>query len=198
MIPPKKKIYIVVAVAVVTSVCLLVLGVIPFAGQVQRSSRAFASQRALLALISVRIDEVKGFQDDRSSLSYNLNRIESSFVEVDSPVVFLNHLETIAELSQLSIKIYPFQSQVAIEDLWLSIGFRVNLGGKAQDCLRFLEALEQSKWLFEVLELNLQKISDENLYHREFEDLQKGDAYLSLTIKAYSGEVPTPEDRPRL
>jgi len=195
MLSPKKKIYIVVAVAVVVSVCLLVLGVIPFAGQVARSSQAFAGQRALLDLINVRIDEVKGFQDDRSSLSYNLDRIESAFVEADSPVVFLNHLETIAKLSNLSMKIYPFQSRVALEDLWLSVGFRVNLGGRVQDCLRFLEALEQSKWLFEILELDLKKISDENPHYREFEDLQPGDAYMSLTIKAYSGEIPTPADR---
>ena len=195
MLSPKKRICITVAVAVVISVCLLVLGVVPFAGQVQRSSRAFASQRALLDLISVRIDEVKGFQDDRSSLSYNLNRIESAFIEADSPVVFLNHLETIAQASSLPIKIYPFQSKVTPEDLWLSIGFRVNLGGKVQDGLRFLEALEQSKWLFEVLELNLQKISDRNPYYKEFEELQKGDAYISLTLKAYSGEIPAPEDR---
>jgi len=195
MLSPKRKIYIAVAVAVVISVCFLVLGVIPFQSQVVRSSRAFTSQRALLDLINVRIDEVKGFQDDRSSLSHNLNRIESVFVEADSPVVFLNHIEMIAQLSNLSIKIYPFQPKVAMDDLWLSVGFRVNLGGRGQDCLRFLEALEQSKWLFEVLELNLQKISDENPNYKEFEGLQKGDAYLSLTVKAYSGEIPAPADR---
>lgn len=189
---PKRKIYITMAVTLVVSVCLLVLGIIPFAGQMVQSSQAFASQRALLDVINARIDEVKGFQDDRSSLSHNLDRLDSVFVEADSPVLFLNHLETIARASSLSIRIYPFQPQVAADDLWLSIGLRVNLGGGVQGCLRFLEALEQSKWLFEVLELDLQKISDESSGYREFENLQKGDAYCSLTLKAYSGEMPTP------
>jgi len=61
MLSSKNKIYIAVAVAIVAVMCLLVMGVIPFAGQVQRSSSAFASQRALIDLINVRIDEIKSF-----------------------------------------------------------------------------------------------------------------------------------------
>lgn len=191
MVSPKRKIYIIVVIAVIMSVCILMFGLLPFAGKVIRSSRALTGQMALLDLINVRIDEVKSFRDDSSSLRNSLDRIESVFVEANSPVAFLAHLERIAMLSQLSIKTYPFESEVKKDDMWSSIGLNVRLGGTVQNTLRFLDALEQSKWLFEILELSLQKVPDENPYYREFPELQKGDAYLSLTLKAYSGEVNT-------
>jgi len=191
MVSPKRKIYIIVVIAVIMSVCILIFGLLPFAGKVIRSSRALAGQMALLDLINVRVGEVKSFHDDSSSLRNSLDRIESVFVEADSPVVFLAHLESIAKLSQLSIKTYPFQSEVKKDDLWSSIGLNVHLGGTVQNTLRFLDALEQSKWLFEILELSLQEVPDENPYYREFPELQEGDAYLTLTLKAYSDEPPT-------
>lgn len=176
-------------------VCIVAFGVVPFAGKTKASSRAFASQKALLDLIETRIEEIRGFQDGHSELKQNLERIENSFIEPGSPVNFLDYLEEGAGLTDVVIKVRPLSTELEPDDLWLSIGFRVNAGGSAENCLRFLEVLEQSNWLFEILQFNLQKVPEENPYYKEFKSLEPGDAYMSLVIKAYSGQIPTAEQK---
>lgn len=189
---PKNKIYISVAITVIISLCLVVFGIVPFLGRVKQNSEEFTAQRGLLDLAEARIEEVKAFQDGHSALQQDLNRIEHAFIEADSPVVFLGELEQAAMSAGLPIKISPFGSKLEPDDLWLSAGFGVSAAGALESCLRFLELLEQSRWLFEISQFSLAEVSEEQLSSRGFEGLEPGGVTMTLTLKAYSGEVPTP------
>jgi len=188
MISSKNKIYIIFTTASILFLVLIIFGAIPFLGEIKQSSQNLISQRSLLNLIDARITEVAGFQDNRSQLRQDLSRIESVFIEEDSPVVFLNYLEKTAEATNLSIKIYPNPTNSALTDLWSSIGLRLSINGDVKDCLRFLEILERSKWMFEVSYFSLDKTSGISQYSSAFKDLEEGDAYMSIVVKAYSGE----------
>ena len=188
MILSKNKIYIIIVAFIIIFLMLIALGAVPFFGKVKQSSQNLVSQKSLLNLINARIIEVEGFQDNRSQLRQDLNRIESAFIEEDSPVVFLSYLETTANATNLSIEIYPNPINFITEELWSSVGLRLSISGDVKDCLKFLEILEHSKWMFEISYFSLDKISEISQYSSAFKDSEEGDAYMSIVVKAYSGE----------
>ncbi|NQU82755.1 MAG: hypothetical protein HQ539_02290 [Parcubacteria group bacterium] len=190
MLSHKRKIYTITAVSFVVFVALIIGAVVPFLNKIKQSSSDFANQKVISELIQARIDEVESFQSDHSVLKQNLNRIESSFVEITSPVVFLSYLEQASEKAGVLMNTYPYAVKVELDDIWSSIGFRITAGGVVKDCLRFLEMIEQSKWSFEILEFDLEQIPKVNPRYKEFETLEQGDAYMTIIIKAYSGEPP--------
>lgn len=186
MISSKNKIYITVGVFIIIFLVLIALGAIPFLGKVKQSSQNLVAQNSLLNLVNARIVEVEGFQDNRSQLRQDLNRIESVFIEEDSPVIFLNSLESIAKRTELSIDIFPSAASSETTDLWSSVGFRLSIEGDVENCLKFLEILEHSKWMFDILYLSLDKTLKTNQYEEAIENTEK--AYMSIAVKAYSGE----------
>jgi len=180
--------YITASVFIVVFLVLIILGAIPFLGKVKRSSQNLVSQKVLLNLVNARIVEVEGFQDGHSQLRQELHRIESVFVEKDSPVVFLNHLENTAQKANLSIDVYPSSVSIESTDLWSSIALQLSINGDVKDYLRFLKMLEHSEWMFEISYVSLDKTSKSIQYNWSSEDLEEGKAYMSIAVKAYSGE----------
>lgn len=164
---------------------LLKLGIFFFIGELKGLSQSIILQRKVQNLLESRIEDFKGFQKNYSFYYPVFEKIENSFVDKEAPIEFIEFLEKEAKDANLSIKISPLAVDSGKKETWISMGFQVLLQGNFLNSLRFLERLEQCPWLVEILQVKIEKIS-ENGKIGEPKNLETNNAQFSLEIKVFS------------
>ncbi len=190
MISIKKKVYITLFVFSLLIGVLLRFGFFQVFQGLKGSSQELLLQKKVLDLFQSQVKDLENFQRDYSLFQPVLEKLQSSFVDKEVPIDFIEFLERETAKTGLSIKISPLAVSLNERDPWLPVVFSVSVGGVSSDCLRFLERLEQSPWLVEISQLNIERITEKSARTKEFETLKVGDVYSTLILKAFSGEVP--------
>jgi len=187
--PAKKKIYLLVLAVCLVDVLLFSLVLLPLSGRVKANSDNLNTQKISLAVLAAQGESLGNFQKNVDDLENYSRLVRSVFIDASAPVEFIEFLEDQAENYHLQLIASPFDSPPIKGDLWSSIGTRVNVEGQLADCLRFVEMLESSQWAITIVSFNLQKVVQEE----EASDsgaVPRGEASLSLEIKAFSGQPP--------
>jgi len=89
----------------------------------------------------------------------DLEKISKEFVDPKVPVEFIKFLEQNAKNSGLSVDISPIATEEK-ENEWPSLSFQITTNGSFPSLLKFLEKLENSPYLIEILNLNLMRINE--------------------------------------
>lgn len=186
MITAKRKIHLTLLSFGILCILLVGFGVMPIVKQIQKGSQDLALKKATLDLLKNQILNLKEFRENYELLEQDLNKIDDSFIDPEAPIDFIEFLESEAQNANLEMMISPFSFPPQKDDPWQSTGFRVNLGGSFSDCLRFLERLEQSPWLIELSQLDVERMAEKSPRPRGFEALGTGDVLTTLTLKAFS------------
>lgn len=147
-------------------------------------------QKKVEKLLELRVKNFENFQKNLPVFEEISQKIESSFVRKDAPIKFIEFLEKLAKDARISLKIKPLDLKKKENDLWEPVGFQITLLGKFSQCLRFLEKLERAPWLVEIYQLSIDRITEEKLRFKEFQDLKTGDVSFSLSFKTFSYEAP--------
>ena len=190
MILTKKKVYITLFIFSLLIGVLIRFGFFPVFQGLKESSQELLLQKKVLNLFQSQVGDLKNFQRDYSLFQPVLEKLQSSFIDKEVPIDFIEFLERETVKAGLSIKIFPFAISLSEKDPWLPVAFSISVGGVSSDYLRFLERLEQSPWLTEISQLNIERITERNARTKEFETLKVGDIYATLILKAFSGEMP--------
>jgi len=169
-----KKIYFVFFLWIIFFFLLLKIGVFFFVGEFKNFSQNIVLQKKVQNLLELRIKDFENFQKNHFFYQSIFKKIENSFVNKEAPIEFMEFLEKEAKDASLSIKISPFVVSAKEKGYWVSLGFQILLQGNFSNCLRFLERVEQSPWLVEILQINVEKISEIN------------DVRFSLKIKVFT------------
>ena len=184
----KQKIYLTLVLFGAMFLILIIFGFLPFFKKVKTISQEFNLEKNTLDLVQTQLEELKDFQRKASSYHPFLEELQKLFVVEDAPISFIEFLEKEAKTSQLSLKINPLNIKPSEADPWIPVSFSVSLGGSFPSCLRFLDRLENSPWLVDIFQLNVERVSKKSSWQRKFESLQPGDVYFNLSLKAFSGK----------
>lgn len=175
MYSSEKKNYFVLALWLIFLGVLIILILLPSIGEVKNTSERIVFQKKALSFFRERIEDFENIEKDYPFYQPVIEKIGASFVDLEVPVKFIEFLERTAKDFGLIIKVSPFNAPFKEDDIWLSVGFQISLKGDFSDYLRFLEKLEQSSWLVEILQLNIRKT--------------KEDISFNLTLKVFSNKT---------
>ncbi|MCD6500868.1 hypothetical protein J7K42_02525 [bacterium] len=189
----KRKIYL-INLSFLTVFCLgIIFGVLPLLAEIKKSSEDLRFQKRAFNLFQNQLTDLENFQKDYSSYQSTLEKIKKSFVSPDVPIRFIEFLEKEARESEIEIEIFPLTFSSPQSDSWKSTGFRIFVGGPFSNCLRFLERLEQSSYLVEIFQLNIERMGEKG--QRRFESLSPGDVIFNISLKTFSGETPDEKEK---
>ena len=180
----KRKIYIISTCFFVIFVVAIIFGITPLLKEIKKSSENLVFQKRALNLFQSQLVDLENFQKNYSLYQPTLERIEKSFVVSEAPIDFIEFLEREAQKSGLKIEISPLTLSPSETDPWWSTGFQISIGGPFPSCLGFLERLEQSAYLIEIFQLNIERIGEKGRAGR-FEGLSPGDISFNIALKTF-------------
>lgn len=170
-----KKILTSLIILGLISLVFIVFLVYPLFNEIKKESQNLISQKRTLVELTTKTQNLKKFQATYNTYQENLEKIDKLFVNPTEPLNFIEFLETEAADSQLLIEIFPSPSQEIAVDPWPSLNFQLTLIGSFPNFLKFLEKLESSSYLIEVLNLNIRRLTE-----------NEGDINVTLLIKIYT------------
>ncbi len=131
----------------------IALVIYPLFSEIQKESRDLVFQKAKLAELGQKIQNLNEFQKSYQSYRDDLDKAEELLINSSEPVNFIEFLEEEAQRSELGIEILPFTPEKKGE-FWPSMNFKLTLRGSFDNFLEFLEKLESAPYLIEILSLN--------------------------------------------
>ena len=154
---PDKKIYITIAAFIVAILLLFLLFILPAFNKIKKSSQELFLQKVNLSNLEKEALELKEPTNLKDRISDNFQRINKLFIDPEIPVDFINFLEKEASSSQLEIEVSPIASPKKETDPWRNISFQITTEGSFPNFLKFLEKIENSPYLIELVNLNIKK-----------------------------------------
>ena len=149
-----KKIYFSLAIIFLLNLILIIISYLIFNGIV-KDSEELSLQKDKIVSLTKQIQE-----QEKAFLLYRIYQkdfkdIENAFIEPDIPVEFVKFLEETASSSNIQLEISSASKIITKEDLWPSLHFQLSLEGPTSNFLKFLEQVELSPYITEVLDLTL-------------------------------------------
>lgn len=86
----------------------------------------------------------------------------------------------------MSIKISPSSATKIAKDPWPSINFQINAAGSFPNFLKFIDKLESSKYLIEIRNMNISRLTENELRSADYENFSAGDIKGNLILKVYA------------
>jgi len=180
---PRKKIYLSLITFGIIFILLIFFIIYPLFSKIKGLSGDFTKERGKLILFEKEIENLKEMESLYKKYQPNLEKIDKLFINPEFPIEFIAFLEKNAKESQLVIEISPASKKEIKTDPWPSLFFQISLFGSFPNFLRFFERLENSSYLVEISNLNLKKLTEEEIQSKT---LARGDINASFLIKAYT------------
>jgi hypothetical protein len=128
---------------------------------IQKNSQDYVAQREAIANLEANFENQKNLKSVLQDYELNFKKFENFFIEQDAPIEFFEFLENKAKHCSLSIEISSSSVEES-EEKNKYLNLQIKLKGNEQNFLRFLEQIENSDYLIEVIGLNLRKADKEN------------------------------------
>lgn len=168
------------------AVLLILFLIYPFLKDIENIGQEFILKKQEIIFLENKIKEMKRFRENYPEIKSNLEKIDSSFVESEMPLDFINFLEKTAKELKLSVEISPAVVKNSQTDFWPSIAFQINSVGSFPLLLKFIDKLETGSYLIEMQDLNISRLSETQLKTKEFEKFSLGDVKANFSIKVFS------------
>ncbi|MCH8741391.1 hypothetical protein IH779_00570 [Patescibacteria group bacterium] len=149
-----KKIYLIVSITVIINLILIIFIIFPLINSIKNISKDLVSQNSEIFLLEQREDNLKNLKKIYNSNQKNLEKIDASSVNLNTPIGFIGFLEKIAVDSQAGVEISLTEGKSSFEN---SLLFSVSLGSSFPNFLKFLEKLENGPYFIEVSSLNIRR-----------------------------------------
>lgn len=183
---PKKKIYFYLTIFGIGALILVGFFVYPLLKEIKKNSEDLISAKKELVLFETEIDNLEQFQEISKTSQLDLEKANSLFIDPKVPIDFIKFLEKIGEESGVSIEISPISIIKMESDLWPSIGFQIGVTTSFKNFLKFFEKIETASYLIETQNLNLKRLTEQELKSKEYENFSLGDVKGTLLIKIFT------------
>lgn len=147
-----KKIYLVIGTIIIINLILIIFIVFPLINNIKNISKDLVSQKSEIFLLEQREGNLKNLKEIYNFNQKNFEKIDTSFVDLNTPIGFISFLEKIAANSQAGIEISLTEGKSSFEN---GLSFSVSLGSSFPNFLKFLEKLENGPYLIKVSSLNI-------------------------------------------
>lgn len=160
---PKNKIYLYLAIFLGTSLIFLFLIIPYFLKKIQGKSGELVSFEKESVSLQKEIENLRQLEGIYRDYQQELVKIKEMLIDSEVPVEFINFLEENAQISRQEIEISLFPQKKTKDEPWPTLSFQVSTSGSPSGFLKFLEKLENSPYLIEILNLNIQKLADSDV-----------------------------------
>jgi|AntAceMinimDraft_16_1070373.scaffolds.fasta_scaffold07578_2 hypothetical protein len=186
----KQKNYISIFVIAIIFFLLFLFCVIPVYKSIVETSEQLASLRQELASVESLSKNFDDFENNFLSYEQGLEEMKNllereAFIDPEIPISFINFFKEQASDFNLVLKISPAGFQEKEDGVWDYMNFRIEGTGRFVDIMRFLEKLENGRWL--IGETNI-SISRQEEFKSQLDQgiIRCGDyVEINLLIKAY-------------
>lgn len=156
---PKQKIFIASGIFSVFMLLFLAFLLLPLLRGVQADSAKVLAASQQLAKVSLYEEQIQRFEEIAKTEQGGIDTIRNLFLDTDTPIAFLEFLESSSRNSRVSLKITPVESQRKEEDVWDSIDFELAGKGTFPSVLSFIKKVENGPYLFEFKNVVLQRVA---------------------------------------
>lgn len=150
-----KKIYVSGAIVVIL-VSIVILFLLQ---EINKSSQELILQKKDLISFEQKLKNLENLREKYKTHQQNLEKINNFFVDLSLPIEFMDFLEKSVLNSQSSIKI-SLTKEIAEPEPALS--FNISFSGSFSNLLKLIDKLENSPYLIEITNLNVEKIAQES------------------------------------
>ena len=175
--PFNKKIYISLGFFSIAVLVFVFLIIYPLLINIKRDSQDFILQKNSFAELQLREENFKKLKDFYQSHQEELKKIDDLFIDRETPIEFIKFLEREAKNSSMEIEVFTSYSKKSESEKWNFSNYQLSLSGSFSNTLRFLKKIETAPYLIEISNLDIGKMSGENL---------EGNVRANLTIKVYA------------
>lgn len=182
----KNKFNLSLIIYLIFGTLLIVFLIYPLYKDIKNNSQELISQKQEEASLENKIKNIEEFKKKYREIKPNLEKIETLFVESEVPLEFISFLEKTSQDCQTPTQISPSSVAKITEDPWPSIAFQITSVSSFPNLLKFLEKLESSKYLIEIQNLNITRLSEAELKPKEIESLSPTNIRAIFAIKVYT------------
>jgi hypothetical protein len=177
---PIKKIYLPLIIFWISSILLIVFIIWPLLRQISQVSQDFYLERNKIVYLNAEKENIQKIEKNYKAYESDLNKIGTLFFDPAVPIDFVNFLEKTATNSQVKLEVSSMTEKEQGDDSWPSLSLKVIISGSFSNASKFLEKIENSPYLIEIIDLNTMNLT------KELADIPGADTNTALTIKVYT------------
>ena len=149
-----KNIYFIGLSFVILNLILIIFVISPFINSIQKNAKDLIAQKSEISLLAESESNIENLKKVYQIRQKDMEKIEVSFVNPETPINFIRFLETIAVDSQAAVEISLARDQSAFEN---SFFLDIALQSSFPNLQKFLEKLENGSYPIEVPILNIKR-----------------------------------------
>jgi len=158
----KKKIYIYGIIFGIINALLIILVILPLIKEIEKSPKDLILQKGQLLSLEKKEENFADLKKVYQVHQADFENIETFFIDPETPEDFISFLEGFAQGLPASIKISFASEKKEETELGPVLAFNISIDSSFPNLLKFLEKLENSKYLIEILSLNIRKAGGDN------------------------------------
>lgn len=159
----KTKINLSIVIFFILILLIVVFAVYPILKEIKNNTQNLLSQKKDLITIETEIENLAKFQTVYNNLGEVSNKIKSLFVNLEVPVEFISFLEDASKTCQLETEIHVSSVGKIENDPWSSFVFQINSTGSFSNFAKFLDKLENNRYLIEIQNLNISNLTEKEI-----------------------------------
>ncbi len=150
-INPKYNRIIVIFIAIIISLLILFIIILPTLKKIKQMTQNIYSQRVALEKLYLRGQSIRETKENYEKVKDDVKELEKVFNHLGQELDFITALEKIAEEKNISqiINIKNGEKEPSNED-YISIEVAVNLSGNYNDLIRYLTAVQNLDFYFNI------------------------------------------------
>ncbi len=184
-ITPKIKIYLSILFSLVLDLILIFLIILPLWKGITKSSKELVLARGKSILLESQLKNIGELRAVEKKIEPTIEKIENSFVSLETPVEFISFLENLSQSCQVDLKISPPFFDKTKNEAWPFLRLQLTLAGSFPNISRFLGKLEVAPYLIKIETFNIAKLSEKELSLKELERFSPGDVKANFILKVY-------------
>lgn len=195
---PQQKIIISLIILCLSAFAIIIFIINPLFRDIKETSEKFVFQKNFQLNAEIRAEHLKDVKTVFQAEKQNLEKINFLLIDREIPLNFIEFLEKTADDCNVSVEILPGSLRESKTEPWSFINFHISLTGSFTDFSKFLEKLELSGFpaatnskgfLMKLSNLNIKKLSKQDIAVKKFEKFSAQDVTASFSIKVYANGI---------
>jgi hypothetical protein len=183
---PKEKIYLSLSIFLL-SVFLLIFFIFSLFQGIKKQSQNLLTLRQKMVEKEAELKNIQNLKSTEKEINPALEKVEKIFFNEEAPIDFINFLERISQDCQISIeKISPILPQKKATSTLSEVDFQIAGFSTFKNAVCFLEKLEFGPYLIQISNLNLSKLTEEELKAKNFQGFSLNDVKLNIVFRVYT------------
>ncbi len=150
-----QKIYVLAATITLLAVILAAFLIYPTFGAIQKNSEELILEKGKINQLSREAVRRQKVEKLYQAHEQDFKVIKQVFIDPDIPLELISFLETAGLNSEVQLTISSITKRAESKDPWPSLLLQLSTDGSPENFLEFLEQVEASPYLIEVLDLTI-------------------------------------------